>query len=132
MSHRKPPHRPGGFRKEPPRRPGRKALQLCKQVSHVLTYLLGECRDEVLQSLYVDRVEPAPDDKRLLVTVQLPADAPPPDNVLARLFNQIGFFRSEIAAEIHRKRVPELAFRCIPHGVSLEPTQNDSDHEEEN
>ena len=94
-------------------RGNRKALQLCRQVQRSLSYALSECDDEVLASLYVESVEPAPNDKHLLVTVS-PLDKDiQPEDVLMRLHHAMGLLRSEIAADIHRKRVPELAFRCL-------------------
>jgi ribosome-binding factor A len=47
--------------------------RLCSQVRESLTYAFaGSCRDEVLLSLYVEYVEPAPDASRLAVTVRVP------------------------------------------------------------
>ena len=48
----------------------RKAKQLCRQVAETLDLILsGDCRDELLQSLHVISVVPAPNSSRLLVTV---------------------------------------------------------------
>lgn len=95
-------------------RGNRKALQLCRQVQRALTYALGDCDDEVLAGLYVESVEPAPNDKHLMVTVQ-PLDKDIlPEDVLVRLHHAAGLLRSEVARDIHRKRVPELTYRCIP------------------
>ncbi len=92
----------------------RKALQLCRQVQRALTYALGDCDDDVLASLYVDSVDPAPNEKHLMVTVSpLDADVSPED-VLVRLQHVYGKLRSEVAASIHRRRVPELTFLCVP------------------
>ena len=53
----------------------RKAKQLCRQVAETLDLVLsGDCRDELLQSLHVISVVPAPNSSRLLVTVS--ADLP--------------------------------------------------------
>ena len=99
---------------EKPYRGNRKALQLCRQVQRALSYALSDCDDDVLAGLYVESVEPAPNDKHLMVTVQpLDADVMPED-VLARLHHVIGRLRAEVAKDIHRKKVPELSFRCIP------------------
>src|SRR5215510_3945579 len=51
------------------RQPGRKALQLCRQVSEALGSALAGCADAVLQDVLVVAVEPAPNAGRLLVTV---------------------------------------------------------------
>jgi ribosome-binding factor A len=97
----------------------RKALQLSGQIARVLSSVLAwESGDELLQGLTVESVEPAPDSTRMLVTVAvLPSAATAnPDTILACLYRSAGKFRAEIAAEIHRKRVPELIFR-----VRLQP-----------
>jgi ribosome-binding factor A len=94
-------------------RGNRKALQLCRQVQRALSYALGDCDDDVLASLYVESVEPAPNDKHLMVTVQPLELGISPVDVLAKLQHVLGRLRAEIAADIHRKRVPELTFRCV-------------------
>lgn len=94
-------------------RGNRKALQLCRQVQRSLTYALSELEDDVLASLYVESVDPAPNDKHLMVTVS-PLDAEiSPEDVLSKLHFVMGRLRSEIARDINRKRVPELSFRCV-------------------
>ncbi len=93
---------------------GRKTHQLCGQVAEALNYAFsGACNDDVLRELGVVAVQPAPDESRLLVTVgpTLPGTLDP-TQVLAHLQQARGKLRSEVAAAIHRKKVPELAF-CI-------------------
>jgi len=108
-------------------RGGRKALQLCRQVQKALTYALSGCGDDVVMELYVESVEPAPNDKRLLVTVSPidanPSSAPEPADVLSRLQYVTPYLREEVAASIHRKRVPELLFQYLP-GLPLEDPGN--------
>jgi ribosome-binding factor A len=99
---------------EPSYQGNRKALQLCRQVQRALGYALGGLDDDVLASLYVESVEPAPNDKHLLVTVSPLDRGIEPEDVLVRLHRVIGRLRSEVASDIHRKRVPELSFRCLP------------------
>ncbi len=94
----------------------RKAKQLCRQVAETLDLVLsGDSRDELLQSLHVLSVVPAPNSSRLLVTVS--ADLPLEDydrrKILDRLDEQTGRLRAEIAASIHRKRVPSLVFHVV-------------------
>lgn len=86
----------------------RKALQLCKQVMQALNYALGACNDEVLQELFVEQVEPAPNTARLLVTV---AKVDDPNKALEHLNKACGMLRCEIATAINRKKTPELSFR---------------------
>jgi ribosome-binding factor A len=94
----------------------RKTLQLCHQVAETLNYVLsGECHDDILQSLQVIGVEPAPNASQLLVTVSplLAEDKVDPADVLARLNSAAGWLRSEVAGAIRRKRAPQLAFRVL-------------------
>jgi ribosome-binding factor A len=93
----------------------RKALQLCAQVMRTLnTVLVGES-DAVLRDLLVVEVVPAPDTKRLLVSVVLTPSAAEldPVEVLASLHHAQGHLRTEVAAEITRKKAPELSFRVL-------------------
>jgi len=94
----------------------RKAKQLCRQVADTLDLVLsGDCRDELLQSLHVVSVVPAPNSSRLLVTVSadLPIEEFDRRQVLERLADQTGRLRSEVAASINRKRVPSLVFHVV-------------------
>ena len=92
----------------------RKALQLCRQVSDTLNSVLsGESGDDLLQSLYVESVTPAPDATQVLVTVQV-TDAElviPESEILGRLRLASGWLRSEVAAAITRRHTPNLVFQ---------------------
>ncbi len=97
-------------------RHARKAMQLCRQVAETLDMVLsGECRDELLQSLRVESVQPAPNASRMLVT--LCADLAPEEfdrqRILELLDEQSGRLRCEVAASITRKRAPSLVFNVI-------------------
>ena len=102
----------------PPRRDDRHVRRLCSQVRESLSFALaGACSDDVLQSLWVVGVDPAPDATRLQVTVCAGGDdAPDPGVVHAKLAAVAGLLRAEVAASIHRRRAPELAFRVVPAG----------------
>jgi hypothetical protein len=94
---------------------GRKTHQLCGQVAEALNYaLVAVCNDDVLRELGVVTVQPAPDEGRLLVTLgpTLPGLFDP-TQVLAHVHKALGKLRSEVAATIHRKKVPELTFRVM-------------------
>jgi len=82
--------------------------------------LSGDCRDELLQSLHVISVVPAPNSSRLLVTVSadLPIEEFDPQKILELLERQTGRLRCEVATSISRKRVPSLVFHVV--GPSLE------------
>ena len=91
----------------------RKALQLCGQVARTLTSVFAESGDAVLRDLVVVGVTPAPNAGRLLVTVG-PAGAeslPEAAAVLEALHRAAARLRTEVAAAVSRRRVPELAFR---------------------
>lgn len=99
------------------KKPERKARQLCSQVAETLSYVLaGECDDDLLRSLQVVQVEPAPDSSRLLVIVRLdPPDLKvEPQQVLDRLAAAGGKLRCEVARAITRKRAPKLVFDYLP------------------
>jgi ribosome-binding factor A len=93
----------------------RKALQLCAQVMRTLNSVLVGEGDPVLRDLLVAEVVPAPDTKRLLVSVVLAPSAAEydPVEVLSHLHQAQGHLRSEVAAEITRKKAPELSFRVL-------------------
>jgi ribosome-binding factor A len=95
---------------------GRKTLQLCGQVAEALNYAFAAvCNDDVLRELAVVAVQPAPDESRLLVTVEPALSGPcDPPKVLAHLQQALGKLRSEVATSIHRKKVPELTFCVVP------------------
>ena len=96
----------------------RKALQLCRQVERTLTYVLSDLNDDVLAGLMVQSVQPAPNASRLLVTVCPMDTTADPVKVLTHLHSAAGRLRAEIGSAIHRKRVPELMFRCVPRETS--------------
>lgn len=101
-------------RKKRPCKGQRKTRQLCAQIAETLSLVLsGECGDELLQSLQVIAVDPAPDASQLVVTVRagLPGERVDPAEVLMRLDAVMGKLRCEVAAAITRKRTPKLVFR---------------------
>lgn len=97
-----------------PKPPGRKALQLCGQVARVLSEALAADPDELLQSVLIERVDPAPDTARLLVTAIPMGPLPPgigPAQLAARLNAAAVPLRAEVAAAITRRKAPALAFQ---------------------
>ncbi len=93
-----------------------KALQLCKQVRRSLELsLMSECADELLQSMTVESVEPAPDDKHLRATFSL-QDAEPSlsrEEVLARLEAARPVLTEGLIQTISRRKVPDIRFEVI-------------------
>src|SRR2546421_9642031 len=103
-----------GAEEGPPKVRNRKALQLCGQVAETLNLVLGgESGDDVLRHVLVESVTPAPNAMRLLVTLAAGPGSPTTDaaEVLGRLERARPRLRQEVAAAIHRRRVPELTFR---------------------
>ena len=103
-----------------------KAWQICRQVADTLQYVLSgtdenHLGDQRLENLEVIAVVPAPDSRRLLVTVghavRVPLDAPTVEATLASLKMQIPRLRAEIARSITRRKVPNLSFEYA-YGVS--------------
>src|SRR5262249_3479148 len=97
-----------------------RASQLCRQVAETLDLVLsGDTHDEMLQSLHVVSVAPAPDSSRLLVALwcDLPPELFNQGEIEARLADQSGRLRCAIAAAITRRKTPALAFhvsRAMP------------------
>ncbi len=116
------PHRaPGASRAERRAKPDHKAMQVCRAAQRALGLALaGECDDDVLRSLYVASVVPAPDASRLLVCVVLPRGSEVTiEDVLSRIGRVHGLLRSAVARAVTRKRAPELTF--LPSREHIEP-----------
>lgn len=114
------------------RKNDRKDWQLCRQVFETLSYVVsGDCRDEILRGVIVVDVSPAPDARRLLVSVSpLPGEANfDPLLVMQRLTEATGRFRAEVARTISRRKVPELKFRVVVDPSSIRASQEVSNDE---
>jgi ribosome-binding factor A len=96
----------------PPRVKNRKALQLCSQIAETLALVLSDSGDPVLQNLLVQSVVPWPTTARALVTVT-PAVSREFDDAraAAHLQGARARLRCEVAAVVHRRKVPDLFFR---------------------
>jgi ribosome-binding factor A len=92
-------------------RSGHKDLQVCRQVFDALTYALAELDDPMIEELSLASVMPAPNAARVLVTLVPTRDGIDPSAALERLQGAMSDLREEVAAELTRKRVPELVFR---------------------
>ena len=89
---------------------GHKDLQVCRQVFDALTYALAELGDPLIDELVLVSVTPAPSAARVQVNL-VPAHAGVDrEAARARLAEVAAELREEVAAEITRRRVPELAF----------------------
>ena len=88
-----------------------KDLQLCRQVFDALTYALAELDDPMINELALASVVPAPSSSRVLITLVPTRDDIDRDVALDRIRELADELREEVAAEVTRKRVPELVFR---------------------
>lgn len=97
-------------------REDRKLAQLCAQVADIVSLALGDCADERLHDLIVHSVTPGPDGARLLVSVTPtgPLDLDSIEELHGALERARPWLRGQVAAEIHRKRTPDLAFQIVP------------------
>lgn len=91
----------------------RKDLQLCRQVFDALTYALAEIDDPIVDDLALAKVVPAPSASRVQVILVAMRDDIDPDVALASVHEHAEELREEVAAEITRRRVPELVFRVV-------------------
>ena len=91
-------------------RDGHKDLQVCRQVFDALTYALAEVDDPMIDDLVLVSVTPAPSAARVRVTLMPSHDSIDPAAALARLHEIAPELREEVAAEVSRRRVPELVF----------------------
>lgn len=119
--------------------PDRKTMQLCRQVERVLSQVLGgEIDDEILLSVNVVSVTPAPDAGQLCVTVAPWAAGETVDSkdIQARLQFHASRLRSEVAAAIHRRKAPMLVYRVMKYGpiptipASMPPGESSAHAEE--
>lgn len=94
------------------RRADNKTRQVCALTERALTLAFAEHSDPLVQSLQVSQVLPAPTVARLLVVVQpvVEVNGEQIGDIISTLEASRGYFRSELAAELNRKKTPELTF----------------------
>jgi len=88
----------------------RKTMQLCRQIQKALLYAFSSTGCDVVASLMVEEVTPAPNASRLLVVVSsLDGDlnAAEAISALAKVAPKL---RQEVSAAINRRKTPELSF----------------------
>jgi ribosome-binding factor A len=105
-------------------RKGHKDRQVCRQVFDALSYALTELDDPVIAELALVAVDPAPDASRVLVTLAPSRGDIDLDDALARVRARAGELRVEVAAEVNRRRIPELTFRVTRAG-DLAPSSSE-------
>ncbi len=91
----------------------RKQAQLCAQAREALCLALGDAADARLHDLHVEAVVLAEGGAHLIVvlTPVRQLDEEELDASVEALFAARPWLRRQVAAEIHRKRAPELAFQ---------------------
>jgi ribosome-binding factor A len=106
----------GSSRSHRPSSAQRKFQRLCAQVEQVVSLSLGGSEDERLRSLVVHSVHAAGDGSRLVVSVAAGAEVSLDelDEIYAALLRAGPWLRRQVAAEIHRKRTPDLSFQVLP------------------
>ncbi|MBL8877884.1 MAG: hypothetical protein JNG88_02090 [Phycisphaerales bacterium] len=101
----------------------RKTLQLCKQVERAVAFALsGRCDDPLLAELQIVSVHPSASSATLVVCVRVCGEPPSGTKakIEARLATARGVIRSVVAAEITRRRAPELRFLIVDHDFNSE------------
>ena len=110
-----------------------KGHQLCAQARDALELALAASADAVLRDLRVENVTLLRGGSCLEVAVRPVGDARELWWIGTRLRRARGYLRGEIAASIHRKRTPELAFVVLPldeevdHGPDVGGEVSDDD-----
>ena len=97
-------------------RPDHRVRSLCRQALEAVSLALADADlDERLEGAWTVSVDPAPGPERLLVSVALPSGSSGTraEGALQALMEKKAWLRSELAQAIHRKRVPDLAFRVV-------------------
>lgn len=88
-----------------------------------LSLALGELDDPLLEELILESVTPAPNSSRVQVLFVPSNDKVDVSAALARLEEIAGELRTEVAAEVTRKKAPELVFRIVPRMPSVPPPE---------
>jgi ribosome-binding factor A len=96
-----------------------KDQQVCRQVFDALSLALTEIDDPVIDELALVSVTPAPTAARVLITFSASATVDL-DDALARMKALLPGLRAEVAAEVHRARVPELVVCIAPPGMPVD------------
>ena len=90
---------------------GHKDRQVCRQVADAVGWFLADVDDPLLSGLLVIDAVPAPSAARVLVTLAPGAGEIDVAEAQRRLADVKDEVREEVAAEVHRRRAPELVFR---------------------
>ncbi len=93
----------------------RKQAQLCAEVAKLASLALGASRDVRLNQLLVHSVDATHDGARLTINV-VPSDIANFDSLeslMEALESARPWLRGQVAAEINRKRTPDIRFQIV-------------------
>ncbi|HEY0192795.1 MAG TPA: hypothetical protein VGC42_16865 [Kofleriaceae bacterium] len=90
---------------------GHKDLQVCRQVFDALSLAMGELDDPLIVELVLESVTPAPNASRVQINLMPARAGIDREAALAALAKVTPELRAQVAAELTRKRVPELVFQ---------------------
>jgi ribosome-binding factor A len=96
----------------------RKQHQLCRQAQIAVEDALASDPDEpLLLELWVEAVEPAPDQRRLRVLLRAPDALQDQMDAVQEALDAVGpTLRREVSAQINRRRAPDLIFTLLAPG----------------
>ncbi len=99
-------------------KPSHKTHQLCKLAQRVLSLVLGEFNDPLLQSLSVVEVTCLQQGSSLLVTLSYPgAGCSEQEHLIRQSLHAVeGALRAAIARSVKRRRIAALKFKLHPLG----------------
>ena len=93
----------------------RKTMQLAAQIRRALHGAFPTPGSQMFDGLIVEAVEPDPDATHMRVVISVPSTFPHSVALLRqRLAESLSSVRIQVAASIHRKRVPTLTFDLVP------------------
>jgi ribosome-binding factor A len=102
-----------------------KLVQLCHQVEEALSCAFLGSANPILRDLYVIGVEPLRGASLLRVLVTIDGQDYDNKQIEQALSRAQGYLRSEVAYEVHRKRVPGLEFVVVPWCTVLQETRDE-------
>ncbi len=102
-----------------------KTIQLCRQVEEAISCALVCSTSSILRDLYVQGVEALRGVALLRVLVTMEGNAHRYQESIEALARAKGYFRSEVARAITRKRVPSLDFILVPSDLGSTEVQDE-------
>jgi hypothetical protein len=112
-------------------KPSHKANQLCKVAQRVLSLVLGEFNDPLLQSLSVVEVTSLSQGSSLLVTLSYPGvGLPEQEHLIMQSLHAVeGALRAAVARSVKRRRIAALKIKLHPLGEKEACDANSQDNQ---